>query len=33
MRRRQDSDEGPGLFFFLTGLALAMVWLTQQFYL
>src|SRR5262249_25830702 len=33
MRHRQDDGAGPRLFFFLIGLALLMVWLTQQIYL
>jgi hypothetical protein len=33
MRHRQDDGAGPRLFFFLMGLALLMVWLTQQIYL
>jgi hypothetical protein len=33
MRYQQDSGAGPGVFFFLIGLALLIVWLTQQFYL
>jgi hypothetical protein len=33
MRYQQDSGAVPGVFFFLIGLALLIVWLTQQFYL
>jgi hypothetical protein len=31
--RSQDDGAGPRFFFFLIGLALVMVWLTQQFWL
>jgi hypothetical protein len=31
--RSQDDGEGPRFFFFLIGLALLLVWLTQQIYL
>jgi hypothetical protein len=33
MKYRQDDGAGARFFFFLIGLALLMVWLTQQFYL
>jgi hypothetical protein len=33
MRHRQASGAGPGFFFFLSGLTLAIVWVTQQLYL
>jgi hypothetical protein len=31
--RSQDNGAGPRYFFFLVGLALVMVWLTQQLWL
>jgi len=31
--RSQEDGAGPRFFFFLVGLALLMVWLTQQLYL
>jgi len=33
MRYQRDNGAGPGFFFFLIGLALVMVWLTQKLYL
>jgi hypothetical protein len=33
MRAVQDNGAGPHFFFFLIGVALLMVWLTQQLYL